>query len=196
MKGFIMILDIIVAVILLLCALNGLRRGFAYTLIHTMGWLIAITTAFVGTNHAKEYLFEDYNFVMDFLPQPATLPPYISDLTGEVMEFTTSMVSTVIIFLAIFLAVKIILTLLLSLFTRNDRESFAGKINSFFGMLAGFLKGYIVVSIILFAMLPLAQFVSADFLIQCQNQIDTSYIAKEIYNTNILPILIKGFTVI
>ena len=169
---------------------SGMTEGRDFAILTDL-----ITKTWSGKT-TKEYLFEDYNFVMDFLPQPATLPPYISDLTGEVMEFTTSMVSTVIIFLAIFLAVKIILTLLLSLFTRNDRESFAGKINSFFGMLADFLKGYIVVSIILFAMLPLAQFVSADFLIQCQNQIDTSYIAKEIYNTNILPILIKGFTVI
>ena len=191
-----MILDIIIGAIILLCALNGLRRGFAYTLIHTMGWLIAITTAFVGTNHAKEYLFEDYNFVMDFLSPSTTLPPYISALTGEVVEFTTSMLSTVIIFLAIFLAVKLVLALLLSLFTRNDRESFAGKINSFFGMIAGFLKGYIIVSIILFALLPCAQIISADFLLQCQNQLEASHIAKVFYDTNILPILLKGFTVV
>lgn len=191
-----MILDIIVGALIFLCAFNGLRRGFGYTLIHTLGWLIAIVTAFIGTDHAKKYLFEDYNFVMDFLSPSTTLPPYISSITGDVVEFTTSMLSTVIIFLVIFLGVKLVLALLLSLFTRNDRESFAGKINSFFGMLAGFIKGYIIVSILIFALLPCAQIISADFLLQCQNQLEASHIAKVFYDTNILPILLKGFTVV
>ena len=40
-----MVLDIIIAAILVLPMAMGLRRGFVYTFIHTLGWIGALIAA-------------------------------------------------------------------------------------------------------------------------------------------------------
>ena len=48
-----MILDILIIAIVLVCSFLGFKKGFAYTFIHTAGWIMALILAFILTDKFK-----------------------------------------------------------------------------------------------------------------------------------------------
>lgn len=189
-----MILDIIVCALFFICAFGGLRHGFGYTLIHTLGWFIAIAVSFVGTSHARIYLLKDIDFLSAFLPEDSAISPFVSSLTGDIVNYTATIFTSCIIFIVLFLIIKAVLSLFLVLFTTNNRHSFSGKINSFLGLILGFLKGFVVVSVFLFAVAPVLEVATPDLIPGFEQQLSNSVVAKPLYDANILPLLIEGFT--
>ena len=53
-----MVLDIIVGVILIGTTVYGLRKGFVFTFIHTVGWILAAVLAYLATPFVKEFLVD------------------------------------------------------------------------------------------------------------------------------------------
>ena len=53
-----MIFDVILIAILALTMVFGFRRGFVYTFIHTIGWVLSIVLAFVWSPKLQDFLIE------------------------------------------------------------------------------------------------------------------------------------------
>jgi len=57
-----MILDIAIWSIIILAMVFGFRKGFVYTFIHTIDWILALAAAFIWTPQLKSYLAENTDF--------------------------------------------------------------------------------------------------------------------------------------
>ena len=190
-----MILDIVLIAIVALCAVNGFRRGFGYTFIHTAGWIIAIMTAFMATSTVKEYLIKNTSLLEEFIPVIPAASDTPSILGEGVIAITANMIFTIVVFLGIFIAVKLILWLILALVTKSDRGGFVGAVDGVFGGVFGLVKGCVLVMVIVLVMIPLADIFLPDFAPKLEKTVSSSYITDTVYNRNPLLLLLQSFLV-
>ena len=208
-----MILDIIIVAIIVLSALLGFKKGFAATVIHTAGWLVALIVAFIGTPKVTPFLKENLGFY-DWLQEgfayrfdsatgieasqeslPGGLGSAVTDLAGGAAKTLTTafadLVFSVVVFLVIFIIVKIILWILLHLVSKhyNERASIPDGI---IGLIFGILRGFVLVFIFLAVLMPAMNVMAPDFTSGVMASIDNSFITKTLYDNNILLMLIQS----
>jgi Colicin V production protein. len=210
-----MVLDIILLAVVLLTAIYGLRKGFVFTLIHTCGTVGALALAFFATSFAEKFIKENtglYYAIKDTLTDrfngqlsaanssitvmPTDIRSSVTDLSNDMVgSLATSfanVIFTILVFFILFVLIKIILWLLLRLLSKDYNDGFRGFADGFFGLLFGILKGAIFVFIILALLVPVANFVSPDATQTIISQLDGSYVAKTLYDNNILIMMLEG----
>jgi uncharacterized membrane protein required for colicin V production len=101
----------------------------------------------------------------------------------------TNLIFNIIGFLAVALAIKLFLMLLTMLFSKEKNSGFIGGMDGFFGLLAGALKGIILVYILLALMVPITSLSGSSFLI---SQLDGSVLGSYLYDNNLILKLVKG----
>ncbi|MEA4922332.1 MAG: CvpA family protein [Eubacteriaceae bacterium] len=208
-----MILDLIIAAILIITAIYGYKKGFVYTLIHTAGWAVALAAAYFGTGwlsplvkeHTSYYdwLMEGFTYRFDSLTgiqaSEDSIPSGISSVLGNVTNsisdglataFST-LVFSITIFAAIFIIVKIVLWLILRVLSK-EYNGHVGGVDGFFGVLIGLVKGVILVFIFLALLLPAINLMAPDFTEGVTAALKDSYIAKTLYDNNLLLILLQS----
>jgi len=62
-----MILDIMIGIIVIVTMVLGFRKGFVYTFIHTIDWILAIVIAFIWSPKLKEILVANTDIYDTFL---------------------------------------------------------------------------------------------------------------------------------
>ena len=211
-----MVLDIIVGVILIGTTVYGLRKGFVFTFIHTVGWILAAVLAYLATPFVKEFLVDkttvyeaieedlDLRF-SDSVPVMETseksVPLNISDIlqnsteivSSKMAEIFAGLVFTVLVFIALLTFLKIILWLILRLLSRDCRDGFAGFADGFFGLIVGFIKGAVIVFIFLALLLPVTNLINPDSSKMKVETLENSYFAGELYDNNFIMVLLQGF---
>ncbi|MGI6203801.1 MAG: CvpA family protein [Anaerovoracaceae bacterium] len=211
-----MVLDIIIAAIIVLAALYGLKKGFVFTLIHTCGTIGALALAYFATSPVMSFLKSNTgiyyaikeNFASHFSDKlttvtnsitvlPTNIQTYIAnfsdDMTDNLAKSFANVTFAILVYLAVFIIIKIILWLLLRLLSRDYNGGFRGFADGFFGFLFGALKGFVIVLILLALLVPVASVLNADFTQTLLTQLDNSTYAKTLYENNVLVLLLEGF---
>lgn len=217
-RGAVMWVDGIIAIIVILAIVEGYRRGFVHTFIHTVGWILAVILGFVWYPHVIKFLKEKTGFydsvhgrIADRIAENTTnaadsatsgIPEVIRDLLDKAIDSAadalavsmsdslTSLLINIIGFLAVAAAIKLFLMCLTFLFSKEKNGGFIGGVDGFFGLLAGALKGVILVYILLALMVPVTSLSGSTFLME---QLDGSVLGSYLYDNNLILRAVKGF---
>ncbi len=210
-----MIFDIIILIILVLTMVFGFRRGFVYSFMHTLGLIGSLAAAFIfakpvqGLISEKTMLDENfYNTIFEnvssslnsVLGPTDTLPLILTTKINETADDTAAMIAQnltdfalqVISFFAIFIVVKLICYIIISIFSRRNNDGFVGFFDGLLGLIAGFIKGLLIIFVFLALLAPGMNLMSPASAEIFMTALDNSYIAKTLYDANFL-LLILGF---
>lgn len=209
-----LVLDIIVAFIMLVTMVFGFRRGFIYTFVHTLGWIGALVGSFFAVPYVKKFLI-DKTGVQEWLSQHLlnnlngsaqgatrsmnSLPQLVSDGMSSAVESAnevlatnlTNLLITLLSFLLVFFAIKAVLFLITIGLSRKKNKGFTGFFDGLLGLIAGTLKGVILVFIFLALLLPVTNLISptsTDFIL---SSLDASYFARTLYDSNFVVMIIN-----
>lgn len=172
-----MIVDITIIVLLLFTAFQGHRHGFVRTFLQMSGWLLSVILAFLWHPYVSDYLIANtklYHGVSEsisgnlaienpaFEESLSNFPPLISDLIQSTATTITQSLSTrisdiiftLLCFFLVIILLKIFFFMLVRLFSKDSNDGFIGSIDSFFGLIAGTLKGLLLVFIVLALIVP------------------------------------------
>ncbi len=215
-----MIIDILVGIIIVGAMVHGLRKGFIFTFIHTIGWVLALMLAYIATPYVKKLLLgettiydslkEDFaNRFADSTPSaqtafdslPANYGDIISDKIGnmtnsmiqQAAEGFAGLVLTVLVFVGLVIAIKIVLWLVLRLLSKDYNDGFMNFFDGLFGLVFGLIKGLLVAFVFLALLLPAINLVSPDYTTQAVASLDNSLFAKELYDNNFIVLFLQSF---
>ena len=211
-----MILDCIVVLLIVGMGILGYRKGFVYTLIHTVGWIGSLLIAYLLVPAASKWarantgLYDWLNGVVtakfdvsleaiqattDSLPSniaPA-VDQYSTDIINGISAQFTQIFGTVIVFVALFILLKLVSWLLLHFLSKDYNDGVVNFTDGLLGMLFGFLKGFLLVLVLLAALLPAANLMSTGFVELVTGQLAQSHIAGPLYNENFILMLIHNY---
>jgi uncharacterized membrane protein required for colicin V production len=215
-----MIMDILVGLILVGAMVYGLRKGFIYTFIHTIGWVLALVLAYIATPYVKRLVMGETTLYdsmeegfaqrfSDSLPSTQSsfdsLPANIGDAVGDkITQLTDSIVQqtaasfaemafTFLVFIGLVIVIKIILWLVLRLLSKDYNDGFMNFFDGFFGLVFGLLKGLLIAFIFLAALLPVLNIVSPDYTDFVVSSLNNSMFAKDLYDNNFIVLLLQSF---
>lgn len=215
-----MLMDLAVCLILIGTMIYGLRKGFIYTFIHTVGWVLALILAYIATPYVKRMvagsttLYDSLEeaFVRRFTGEtaatqssvdslPANLPDVavhkIGELTDalarQIAESFAGLAFTVIVFIALFIILKVVFWLVLRMFSKEYNDGVMNFFDGFFGLAFGFLKGILLVFVFLALLVPVGSLLSPGFTATLVGSLDNSLIAKDLYDNNFILLLLRSF---
>lgn len=186
-----MILDILIIALILLCCFLGFRKGFAYTFIHTAGWIMALMLAFMLTDKFKVVL-EATPFAKEHIPEIPTSEMMPEILQNNFIGFTHEMILSIVAFIILFIGIKLIMSILLHIYTHSIGGGFTGFIDGTLGLALGMLKGIILVYIILLVCVPLVETLAPDMVGTIDQVLASSQLAEDLYNNNPFAFLLEN----
>lgn len=211
-----MILDIIILAILIIAMVSGFRKGFMYAFIHTLGWVISIIFGFAGANFLKEQLVlktmldenlyatlsERLTLSFDSATSSADSLPLILGqavdtattgaaqlLAQQITELTLSILS----FALIVIVIKLLCFLLTRLLSRKSNKGFIGFVDGLLGMVAGSIKGVLLVFLFLMLLLPAVNFMAPESTVIVLSALENSHFAGTLYDANFLVLVLGNF---
>ena len=211
-----MVVDSFILIILVFTIIQGYRTGFVFTFIHTVGWILAIIMGFVWYPHVINFLKDKtdyYDFVNKTIADKASesadaqtsvfiegLPDVLKDLTAKAMSTATdaiansvainlsNLIFNIIGFLIVAICIKLILLFVTSLFSKKSNDGFIGGIDGFFGLIAGALKGAIIVFIILAVLVPVTALSGGGIILE---SIEGSVVGSYLYDNNLIFLIVR-----
>lgn len=211
-----MVFDIIILLILVGSVIYGFRKGFVFTLIHTVGWIGALALAYIVTPFVETFLrkftglyewlvsgfetkldvtLDSLDAAMESLPSniSASFSSTSSNIIGGMSETVASIVMTILSFLFAFIVLKIVFWLLLRLFSKDYTSGFSHFFDGLFGSIFGFLKGSIIVILFFTLLVPIVGFLPADAAAFVEDSLNSSMLAGTLYNNNFLLLLLQNY---
>ena len=215
-----MLMDLAVGLILIGSMIYGLRKGFIYTFIHTVGWVLALILAYIATPYVKRmvagetslYDSLEEGFVRRFTGEtdvarssvdslPANLPGVAVDKIGEltdnlarqIAEAFAGLAFTVLVFLGLFIILKLVFWLVLRMFSKEYNDGVMNFFDGLFGLVFGFVKGMLLVFIFLALLVPVGSMLSPGFTETMVGSLDNALIAKDLYDNNFILLLLRSF---
>ncbi len=210
--------DGIIVIIVVFAIIQGYRRGFVHTFIHTVGWILAVVLGFVWYPHVIGFLKEKTGFydsihgkISERIAEKTAntaesaltgIPDVIRDLLDRAVDSATSVIAdsisisltnlifNILGFLTVVLAIKLFLMILTILFSKEKNSGLVGAMDGFLGLLAGAVKGIILIYILLALMVPITSLSEGAFLI---GQLDGSVLGSYLYDNNLVLKMVKGF---
>ncbi|MDO4553376.1 MAG: CvpA family protein [Bacillota bacterium] len=202
--------DILIAAVFVASTVQGYRRGFMDTFIHTAGWLLAVVLGFVWHSRAADFLMRNtdiyqtiYTGVLNRVndvtgaddPRDG-LPAILRDSVDSLLDTLSSSLATglsnllfnVVAFLAVVLACKLALWLLSLLIGKKRNDGLAGFVDGILGLLAGVLRGVVLVYLVLALMVPILGISESSFL---REGLESSAIALSLYDNNPIFLIVK-----
>ncbi|MCL2492825.1 MAG: CvpA family protein [Clostridiales bacterium] len=212
-----MFFDVLIVVIVVLCAVYGFRAGFLISLTRLVGWVGALLLAFLFHNQVAAWILAhtDWyarlgdrillicNQFVSLYENGATsqVPAGVAAAAStdaaaraaEVANSLTGHVFTILVFVGIILGIKIILLVLTLLFSKKFHGGFLGFVDGFVGLLLGLFSSVIAILVIFALIMPLSYTLNPSAYAFIQSQMDNSIIASFIYQNNPLLDIINGF---
>ncbi|MDR0357480.1 MAG: CvpA family protein, partial [Clostridiales Family XIII bacterium] len=165
-------IDIAILIIILIFALLGFRRGFAYTFFRTFGWIVAIVAAILLRGRFADFLAERTSLYDVFLAHTEkifhtfaekyatgfaeSMPVLIGDAVEKAKDKIVSETAVriadasfeIFAFIGLILLIKIALFILTLLLSKRHHEGFIGGIDGIGGFFIGAAQGVVVVLIL------------------------------------------------
>lgn len=208
-----MILDVIVAIVIIGTMVQGYRHGLLQTLVHTVGWFLSLAFAFIWSPKFNAFILDNtdlYSSIYGNINEkvsttltPAemqgSMPTIIQDsltnlinsLSGSISVGLSNLLFTIACFLAVTLAVQAVFHILIALVSKEHNDGITGFLDGCTGMIFGFIKGIIFVFILLALMVPIASLANPQVMTFLTENLDHSYIASELYNNNLILLIMK-----
>lgn len=124
---------------------------------------------------------------------PLILREFINGVTTTISENMaaafTDLLMTIISFLMVVILVKLVLNLMIIMISKKNNDGVTGFFDGFLGLVFGFVKGMIILYLILAVMIPVINLASPDHTFALLTSLDSSVIAKDLYNNNPLLLL-------
>ena len=209
-----MIFDIIVIAILALAIFRGYRSGFVYTCIHTVGWIVSVLLGFLWAPKVKEYLADNtdiYTHIHESLSEKfaemtessadafTSLPSVLQEIFMDTadtaaLSFAEAMANTafsIIAFILVVLAVKLVLWLILEVLSKKHTGGLTGAVDGLLGIAFGFIRGLLFVFLFFALLVPALEFMSPETVTTATSSLAESKIANDLYNNNLLLMIIR-----
>lgn len=210
-----LILDVIVLAILIIAMVSGFRRGFVYAFVHTLGWILAILAGFAGAGSLTEQLAlhtmldeniyaklsEKLTLSFDAATTSADSLPLI---LGQAVDTATTaaaealaqqlgdLIMAIAAFLLIVFVIKLLCFLLVRLLSRKKNKSFIGFFDGLLGLIAGAIKGVLVVFLFLMILLPAVNLMAPESTELVMTALDSSRMAGTLYDANFLVLILSN----
>lgn len=210
-----MVFDIIIGVILVASMAFGFRKGFVYTITHTLGWFIAMALALVATGPVRK--LAETNTALDeqiqtiFLDKLSissstinltveSLPPLLKngidaaspEIVQTLSDKLTFLTMTLLSFLVLLLVIKAVLFLITLAVLKKD-GGFTGVLDGVLGMVAGLVKGIIFVFVFLALLMPFMNLFSPASTELLTGALKGSYVAGSLYESNFIMVIIENY---
>ncbi|MEI8217280.1 MAG: CvpA family protein [Eubacteriales bacterium] len=205
-------IDVFVLVIFLAYLADGFRKGFVKTGIDTFGWILSIIFAFVWYKKVADFVREKtgidekiYSTVNSKIQESSgktvdqllsSLPSSISstiknagtDLSHNLATILTDTIFNIFCFIAVVFLIRIAFVLLSSLITRGGKDNILGFVDRLFGIVAGAIKGVLVIYFVLALLVGIIGVSKSDFLI---TNLDKAPFTSFLYDHNLIFIAVK-----
>ncbi|ASS37239.1 CvpA family protein [Mogibacterium pumilum] len=199
-----MILDIMIIVVFLICALRGKSQGFLESLVRLAAISGGVIIGILNTDRIRSLLFtlpiDDFmkgKLTKKFNGQEIDLLQFIpkvlrtkfeafglDGITTTVNRFTNLSI-TIISFSVIVGLVWIISTFIRRRIMRGRKsKNLLGTVDSSIGLLFGAIKGAIIICLFLALMFPLTALFAPQHIHTLNEQLNNSYIAGYLYDIN------------
>jgi len=213
-----MFFDVLILIIIVVCAVFGFRNGFIVSLSRVGGWIGALVVAYFYRDKINDWLLEntDYyekihvrieavckTFVENYKDggDPSAgaggFSTTLSKVGDQLAEAAAGQIMTqlwpVIVFVGIVFGIKIILFALTLFLSKKFHAGMLGGIDGVAGLLFGLFQAAICILVVFALMLPLSYTLSAKTHEDIKRSMDDSIVAKLIYENNPLLDFIDGF---
>ena len=206
-----MILDVIIIIILVLPMAVGMRKGFIYSCVHALSWFAAAAAgifmsdalrgSFVGTAIADGFArkmdssVDSLEAAVDGMPEiiRGGLRVSAEGASDIFVNMMTATVISVLGFVIVVFFVKLVLRVLVRPVSRRDRGSILSRGDKLMGIAAGALQGLFLVFLFLACLIPVIDFMSGSAAVSVVNMLDSSVIARSLYDNNLLLVITGGF---
>lgn len=215
-KGYAMVMDIAILAVLVLTIFFSMRKGFALTVAGffkgfaslIIAWIFCDDLALwlmnstpVGTR-AAERISEGLSAKWESSDIYMALPDLFKESGGS--SAAGSMISqgsvriaelllTILCFVAIVFLLRVVLGLLGRAFSHKYNEGFAGVMDWFLGLILDSVLGVLYVFVFLALLLPVVGLFMPEQCETVMGWLDSSVIAGDLYNNNLLLILFRDF---
>ena len=202
-----MIIDIILVIIFILSLILGYRKGFTNSLIHTFGWVGSIVVSYLVNRPVCAFLKDNtglYDYLYESVKQNVaasadTSTSLIPTLFGgillkaqeELAVRIADSIYAVICFLLVLFAIKIILWLIALAVSKKHNDGVIGFVDGLLGMLAGIIRGIIIVLLLLAFAYPVLSFISPDTAELMMKQLESSMFSLYLYEHNPLLVILE-----
>lgn len=170
-------IDLAIVLLIVLSASRGASEGLLKSVFKFFAWILALVGAYLLMPISRSFLYgntelyESVNF--------SSLPPPFAQLTADTLF-------SILCFIVGFIVIKIVLNLLIMLAPKG--KSFLGRVNRAAGALFGIVRGLLVVSFIILAIVPLVTLLDPLALAPVTHTLDASLIGGFLAKYN--PILL------
>lgn len=209
-----MIFDIIVLAIMVTTMVSGFRRGFIYSFVRTLSWIGALIGGFIGCRILSEQLtprtgleeniyskiFENVSDSLGSITSNAdTLPLILNDTVNATTDSAaealatrlTNMTMLILSFLLIFAVIKLLCFFITMAFSKRNNDGFLGFADGMLGLIAGMIKGVLIVFLFLMLLMPALNLMSPASMEIALEWLDNSYFAGILYDSNFLVLIIS-----
>lgn len=210
-----MVFDIIIGIILIVTMVFGFRKGFVYSIIHTLGWFGSMVLSFFATGPVRK-LVEDNTDISDRIYLIFTeklsissdslhvslesLPPLVgqgidTSIAGAAQtlaEQLTFLTMTILCFIVTLLVIKAVI-FLVTIGISSKKKGFTGAADGILGLVAGLLRGIVFVFLFLAVLAPLINLVSPTSTQLVVDSLNSSHLAGTLYDNNFLVNLMHDY---
>ena len=199
-----MVLDIIIVVIFLICALRGKSQGFLDSLVRLAAISGGVIIGILNTDRLRSLLFAlpiddimKLKLTKKFNGQDIDLLKFIpkvlrtkfedfgiDGITTTVNRFTNLSITIISFSIIVGLVWFISILLRRRILRGRKHKNLLGTVDSSVGLLFGAIKGAILIFLLLALMFPLATLFTPEQIHALNEQLNNSYIAGYLYDVN------------
>lgn len=210
-----MMMDILVLILFSLTIFFAMRKGFVMTVVSFLRGIATVVIAWLFCDDLAALLLEKTELglaltdkiqtdlhekwtasrVYEILPElfkesaDASASSVIADNTDKL----ANLLLMILCFFLILIALRLLLSLLTRAFSHEYRGGFVGALDWFLGILMGILLGALSVLLFLALLFPLVGIFLPSYCDTVAGWMEGSYFAADLYNNNLLLILMRDF---
>lgn len=205
-------MDIAIGLIFVLSTASGFRKGFVRTFIHTAGWVLSIIIGFVFFSRVENFLRANTNFYDNIYNKisgqieaggssaihtlTTDMPLILQEVIDSIKVSVTTAIASgiadfvfkILCFILVVIIIRLVFLLLSSLFSKKHNDGIIGFLDGSFGLIAGAIKGLLLIFILLALLVPVISLSSGNGL---ASALEASRIAGTLYDNNYLLLIVK-----
>ena len=213
-----MVLDIILLIILVLTIYFSMRKGLVMTVVNfakgfaslVVAWLFCgkvsdwlmnkteagtIATQRISETLTSKWETSDFYMALPDLFKEGDFGNISSSLITDGAVKLSGALLTILCFVLIVVALRLVLSIIGRLFSHNHRGGFTGLADWFLGGVLGLILGFLYIFVFLALLVPVAGIIVPEHCATIMGWLDSSLVAGELYNNNLLLILFRDFLV-
>ena len=213
-----MAMDIIILIILVLTIFLTMRKGFALSVVSFFKGFVSLIIAWLYCDDAADWLMNKTEVgitTMNRITQSLSatwesseiymaLPDLFKENGGSQLSQSlildgsaklAQILLTIICFVLIVLGLRLVLAIIGSAFSHKSNGGFTGRIDWFMGLILGMILGVLYVFLFLALLVPVAGLIAPQHCQTILGLLDSSMVAGELYNNNLLLILFRDLMV-